>query len=90
VALNSDADNFNLGRGDLIVSVNGFKVDSDLDKWLEYFGKEKQELGVLRNGKLGFVNIDPKFESGYKKYSIKHLTEVNENQEKNFKIWKNA
>lgn len=89
VALNSDADNHNINRGDLIVSLNGFQISDDLDKWLEHFGKGPQELGVIRHGRLGFINIDPKFEAGYRKYTIRHLENANQEQKDKFGIWKN-
>ena len=89
VLLSSDAEKFNLNREDLITSLNGFEVKGDLDKWLEYFGKGPQELGVIRNGKLGFIKIDPNFANGYNKFSIQKQKTITEEQSKNFETWLN-
>jgi predicted metalloprotease with PDZ domain len=89
VLMNSDADQFNLIRKDIIVAVNGIAVEGDLDKWLDYFGKGQQELGVIRNGKLGAVRIDPDFGKGYKKVTIQKQSACTEVQELNFENWLN-
>jgi len=89
VLMNSDADQFNLIRKDIIVAVNGIAVAGDLDKWLDYFGKGQQELGVIRNGKLGAIQIDPEFSKGYKKVTIQKQSSCSEDQERNFENWLN-
>lgn len=46
---NSVAYKAGLSRGDVIQSINGISINSDLDNWLEYFQNEKVELLVNRN-----------------------------------------
>jgi len=89
VAFESDAYNSNVIRGDQIVSVNGYTIDESLDNWLAYFGKEKQELGVVRDGKYRGIIADPEFTNGFQKCKIKHIENVTESQKQNFEKWLN-
>ncbi len=89
VAQKSDADKAKIIRQDRIVSVNSFEVNDDLDKWLEYFGKEEIELGLLRNGKLGFIRLIPEYDKGFMKYTIARNPNATDEQKRNFEIWKN-
>jgi predicted metalloprotease with PDZ domain len=89
VAFESDAYTSNVIRGDQIVSVNGYTIDENLDNWLAYFGKEKQELGVVRDGKYRGIIADPEFTNGFQKCKIKHVENKTESQKQNFEKWLN-
>ena len=89
VALGSDAAKFNINRGDVIKSVNGYSVKDDLDKWLAYFGEEKQELGIIRESKHGAVVVQPTFKNGYMNYKINQEENASKEQKDNFEKWLN-
>ncbi|MBT5403221.1 MAG: M61 family metallopeptidase [Crocinitomicaceae bacterium] len=89
VGYGSDAANFNLNRGDIIKSVNGFNVQGDLDKWLGYFGEEKQELGIVRNKKHGVILIQPTFKNGFRNCNIQQVQDASQQQQTNYNKWLN-
>ncbi len=89
VAHGSDAANFNLNKGDVVKSVNGFNVQGDLDKWLGYFGEEKQELGIVRNKKHGVVLIEPTFKNGFVNCNVQQVKNATQQQQLNYNKWLN-
>jgi hypothetical protein len=78
-----------LNRGDIIKSVNGFNVQGDLDKWLGYFGEEKQELGIVRNKKHGVILIQPTFKNGFRNCNIQQVQDASQQQQTNYNKWLN-
>ena len=48
----SSADLGKIMMQDEIISVNGFKVNNNLEKWVEYFKDTQIELSVMRAGRM--------------------------------------
>ena len=74
--------------GDVILAVNGYVCDGELDKWLKYFDDDTKTVTVNRGGnliELTFPEINRNF---YMKYSIEAVQKRNSHQEKAFKAWK--
>ncbi|GIR58358.1 MAG: PDZ domain-containing protein [Bacteroidota bacterium] len=54
---NSSAFESGLLENDHILSVNGVKVNQNLDKWLSYFHRSTIELSIFRNQKLKTITL---------------------------------
>ena len=89
VALDSDAYQSDIIRNDKLVSVNGFALNNDLNEWLSYFGKDKLEIGLVRNGQCRTVMISPDYANGFKKCRIRNLKTKSDEQSQNFELWLN-
>ena len=57
VAEGSSGDISGLTPGDKIHSVNGYKLNNDLDQWLEYFKEEEIVLSLERQGELKRLSL---------------------------------
>ena len=71
VAEGSSADGSGLIAGDLIHSINGFKLNNDLDQWLNYFRDDEIILSFERSGELKRTKLRDVNENQYWKYSVK-------------------
>jgi predicted metalloprotease with PDZ domain len=83
----SPAEIHGLSIGDEIIAINGFALNSDLDKWLRYFESDQKNLSLFRNGvlkEIQLINNNPKF---YPIYDARRKNEVSDNQLKNLKSW---
>lgn len=73
---------------DKVLAINGYKINDDLDKWMEYFGPSDIELTIDRNGVLVYVNTVAQFENGFADYAVQFAPEQTPDQKKNYDLWK--
>lgn len=67
---NSAGYNSKLIKEDEILAVNDFRIDNNLDHWLNYFENDQIILKVSRNGKILDVNINSSNDNQYFKYKF--------------------
>jgi len=72
---------------DEIVSINGFKVNKDLDKWVEYFQDDQIELVVSRKGKIINLTCPHTNKSYFPIYKIEKAKAPSNLQKRIFKKW---
>lgn len=77
-----------LTKDDVIASVNGFAVNSDLEKWINYFAKDEIRVNFLRAGKLRKAILKT---SGnkifYSQYTVERRPKIDAKQKKAFAVW---
>ena len=83
----SPSDIGGLGIGDEIIAVNGFQLNSDIDKWLKYFEKHSLKLSIFREAKLVEITLNTNNSSYYPKYEVKQNQNCLESQMENLKSW---
>ena len=72
---------------DEIVSINGFRVNGDLDKWVHYFEDDQIELGLNRAGKMMSITCPNTNKSYFPTYSIVKVKAPSNLQKRIFKKW---
>lgn len=72
---------------DEIISVNGFKVSKDLDKWVEYFKDEQLELTLNRMGRIITVICPHTNKSYFPVYSLQKVKSPSNLEKRVFKKW---
>ena len=73
--------------GDEILAINGIKIKGDLNKWLQYFGKNKIKLSIHRNGTLLTIKISEFSSIGFEQLSLTRNTQISEEQSNLFSTW---
>ena len=73
---------------DEVISVNGFKVSSDLDNWLTYFADADKDLVVQRSGKHISLRLPEVQRFFYSEYSVIEMDQPISSQKKAFEAWK--
>ena len=73
---------------DEVISVNGFKVSSDLDNWLTYFADAEKDLVVQRAGKYIALRLPEVQRYFYSEYSVIEMDQPISSQKKAFEAWK--
>ena len=73
---------------DEIISVNGYKVNADLDKWLSYFADAEKNLVVQRAGKHTALRLPEVQRNFYSDYTVKVQDNPIGSQKKAFDAWK--
>jgi predicted metalloprotease with PDZ domain len=73
---------------DEVISVNGYKVSSDLDNWLTYFSDEEKNLIVQRAGKHIALRLPEVQRFFYSEYSVIEMDQPISSQKKAFDAWK--
>ena len=73
---------------DEVLSVNGFKVSSDLDNWLTYFADAEKDLVVQRAGKHVALRLPEVQRFFYSEYSVVEMDQPIGSQKKAFEAWK--
>jgi predicted metalloprotease with PDZ domain len=73
--------------GDEILSVNGFKLNNDLDNWLTFSASEMHTLTTIRNGKLQEITLTANDSTFYPKYEVQLQEEISEEQKAALKAW---
>ncbi len=68
---NSAAWNAGLAREDKIISVNGQRIESNLNQWLGYFEKDNIELQVEKAGRIESIAINKPNEFQFWDYKVK-------------------
>ncbi|UKN02087.1 hypothetical protein K6119_00975 [Paracrocinitomix mangrovi] len=72
---------------DEIVAVNGFKVDNDLDKWVEFFQDDQLELTVSRMGRIVQLTAPHTNKSYFPIYKLEPAKAPSNLQKRIFKKW---
>lgn len=73
--------------GDEIIAVNGFTLQGELDKWLNYFDDNAKTITIVRAGKLFELTFPEVNRNFYSEYSIHMTKEPNQHQKKGFEAW---
>ncbi len=73
---------------DEVISVNGYKVNADLDKWLSYFTDAEKNLVVHRAGKHITLRLPEVQRNFYSDYTVKLQDQPIGSQKKAFEAWK--
>ena len=83
----SSADLGQLMLEDEILIVNGYKVNNDLDSWIEYFKDDQIELTVSRKGRVVNVICPNTNKSYFPIYTIEKAKSPSNLQKRVFKKW---
>lgn len=83
----SVADIAGLRIGDEIISVNGYKINNDLDHWCRYFSNGTILLFVFRAGELKMSKLIPVRETYYKTWGVRMQQSLNDEQRKAYEAW---
>lgn len=82
----SPAEKAGLFNGDELIYINKFRMDQNLNQWLEYFGGSVT-LHYKRNGALRETTISPDGKIWYKKFTVRKLSRPTASQKKNYLLW---
>lgn len=82
----SPAEKAGLIAGDELLYINKFRMDQNLNQWLEYFGG-KVSLQFKRYGSLRETEIWPDGAVWYKQYSVRKIKRASAAQKKNYELW---
>lgn len=83
----SPAELAGLSIGDEIFAVNGMQLNSDMDKWLNYFEADLKTLSLSRNGICQEIRLIEKNQIFYQSYKVLKKKEPSENQINSLKSW---
>jgi predicted metalloprotease with PDZ domain len=83
----SPAELAGLSIGDEIFAVNGMQLNSDMDKWLNYFEADLKTLSLSRNGICQEIGLIENSQIFYQSYKVLKKKEPSENQFNNLKSW---
>lgn len=72
---------------DEILSINGFAVNNDLDKWVEYFQDDQIELSLNRKGKIITIVCPHTNKSYFPIYTIQKVKSPSNLEKRVFKKW---
>ena len=70
VAEGSSADCSGLIPGDKIHSINGYKLNNDLENWLDYFKNDEVVLSIEREGELKRMTLSIQNEKQFYNYTV--------------------
>jgi predicted metalloprotease with PDZ domain len=74
--------------GDVVVAINGYAINSDLNQWLDYFKGVEVRLNFQRAGKLRKVTIKRVGEKvWYERFQVAENKDKSAAQQRNFKAW---
>ncbi len=73
---------------DEIIAVNGCKINSNLDEWLNYFAEDTKDLLINRSGRLLTIRLPEVNRPFYMKYHIKKKENMSKLQNRIFDAWK--
>ena len=83
----SPADMVGIQIGDEISAVNGFVLNGDLDRWLQYCDHEVKVITVQRAGRELKLELPELNRTFFNRYGIKKLTKLSPQQERAFEYW---
>lgn len=72
--------------GDELLYINNFRMDQNLNQWLEYFGG-KVTIQYKRNGSLRETEIWPDGNTWYKQYTVRKMSKPTASQKRNYSEW---
>jgi predicted metalloprotease with PDZ domain len=73
--------------GDEIISVNGYKLNNDLDNWLTFSASETNSLTIIRNGKLIEITLTANDSTYYPKYEVQLQEQLSVEQKAALGAW---
>ena len=62
-----------LAKDDILIAINGFTINNDLESWLKYFSEDEIVLLIEREGKLKEIRLGKINDFQYYNYEIKDL-----------------
>jgi predicted metalloprotease with PDZ domain len=87
IALASPAALSGISKDDEIFSVNGFKVENNLNELCSYFEKDELILNVFSLKKLKEVKLKPSHRTFFDHYEIVEMAEKSREQTDFLKAW---
>jgi predicted metalloprotease with PDZ domain len=72
---------------DEILTINGYKINNDLDSWVEYFKDDQIELTISRKGRVVNVMCPNTNKSYFPIYTIEKAKSPSNLQKRVFKKW---
>lgn len=87
IAPGSPAEKGGLSLQDEVVSVNGFKIDNNLEKLLNYHSEEPLQISIFRNGHLKQLHLVDDGNLYFPTITISKLKNPGNRQKENFKAW---
>lgn len=82
----SPAEKAGLVNGDELIYINKFRMDQNLNQWLEYFGG-KVTLHYKRHGALRKTEIATDGKVWYKKFTVSKIKRASADQKRNYMLW---
>lgn len=76
-----------MAQGDKLISVNGYLVNNDANKWIAYFGGENMQIAVLRGSRMLDFSISPAINGGFRTWRIIKADSQTPAQEENYRNW---
>lgn len=76
-----------ISLGDKLISINGYQVNSDANKWIAYFAGETLDFICMRNSELKKIQIPTAENSGFRSWKVTRLEKISGEQQKNFNLW---
>jgi len=83
----SDADAGGLIIGDKIMAINGYFIDSDIDKWFDLFKNDQLQIVVNRKGKLKEKTLPQTDKNHYLSYTLRRVEKPSVSQLQAFRKW---
>ncbi|MCB9223991.1 MAG: hypothetical protein R2780_06690 [Crocinitomicaceae bacterium] len=83
----SSADLGGIALKDEIISINGFKVNEDLDKWVSYFKDDQIYLTINRQGRILEITCPNTTKEYYPSYKLTKVKAPSNLQKRIFKKW---
>lgn len=72
---------------DTIVSINGYHIDGQLDKWLQYCDDDLKTLTINRGGRLIDCTLPEVNRNFFMDYSIQKMENPNNQQKRAYDLW---
>ena len=76
-----------LSIDDVIIAVNGFVTNGELDSWLEHFIDDAKRVTINRNGRLLDITLPEVDRNFYMTYSVQKIENPNGSQQRAFEAW---
>ena len=81
------ADLGGLMLNDEIIAINGYQVQADPDKWLNYFDDDEKKISLIRDGRLLDLVLPEVQRNFYMEYSVVPMEDPNGPQQKGLDAW---
>ena len=72
---------------DEIIAINGYQVQADPDKWLNYFDDDEKKISLIRGGRLLDLVLPEVQRNFYMEYSVVPMEDPNGPQQKGLDAW---
>lgn len=82
----SPAEKAGLMYGDELLYFNNFRLEQNLDDWLQYFGGSG-EIGVKRGAKLLFIPVEADGNTWFRQYTVRKTYRAPKAQRNNYQLW---